>query len=315
MPLSTAYVTTDRPERYIKQLVSHLGHKADGELTGDGRGSIGLSDGDCVLRPAGDRLKMVAAAKDAEALGRVQDVITRHLQRFGDRDELSVVWSSPVAGDALQIVDPVAEDYLLANCTPADELLQELAAVTREATGDRAGMQITQDSGALLTLLVRMTGARRAIELGVFTGYSSLCIARALPEDGSLLACDVSEEWTSIARRFWERAGVAGRIDLKIGPALETLRALPAEPAFDIAFVDADKVNYPAYYEEIVPRLGSGGLIVLDNVFLGGRVFDPAFQEEHHQAMRRVNETIVQDDRVESVMLPLRDGVTLARKR
>ncbi|WP_241827777.1 O-methyltransferase [Actinopolymorpha singaporensis] len=149
----------------------------------------------------------------------------------------------------------------------------------------------------------------------MFTGYSSLCVARALPADGRLLACDVSEEWTSVAREYWQRAGVADRIDLRIGPALDTLRALPNEPAFDFAFVDADKDNYPAYYEEIVPRLTSGGLVVLDNVFRGGRTFDPAFRDEAVTAIRRVNELVRDDERVESVMLPVRDGVTLARKR
>ncbi|WP_246561056.1 O-methyltransferase [Kitasatospora kifunensis] len=215
----------------------------------------------------------------------------------------------------MEIVDPVAGDYLLTHCTPADELLQELVARTREATGGAAGMQIAHDEGAFLTMLVRLTGARRAVEVGVFTGYSSICIARGLPADGHLLACDVSEEWTDIAREYWERAGVAERIELKIGPALETLRALPEEPSIDLAFIDADKANYPAYYEELVQRLRPGGLLVLDNVFLGGRVLDPAYQEEHHLAMRRLNDLMARDERVESVMLPVRDGVTLARKR
>ncbi|MEU7895109.1 DUF2218 domain-containing protein [Nonomuraea sp. NPDC049152] len=315
MPTSTAHVATERPERYIKQLVAHMGHKATAELTIDGRGTITFRHGGCVLSPAGDHLRLIATAADVEALAGVQDVVTRHLLRFATREELRVEWTAPMRGDAMRIVDPVAEDYVLTHCTPADELLQELVATTRDATGDAAGMQISHDEGALLTMLVRMVGARRAIEVGVFTGYSSLCVARALPADGLLLACDVSEEWTSIALPYWRRAGVADRIDLRIGPALDTLRALPAEPAFDFAFIDADKANYPAYYEEIVPRLSRGGLIVLDNVFQGGRVFDPAFQGDNHVAMRRLNEMVVADDRVESVMLPVRDGVTLVRKR
>src|SRR5690606_20617104 len=126
---------------------------------------------------------------------------------------------------------------------------------------------------ALLGPLVKLAGTRRAIEVGVFTDYSSLCIARALPADGRLLACDVSEEWTSIARRYWERAGVADRIDVRIGPALDALRALPAEPAYEFAFIDADKGHYSAYYEEIVPRLRPGGLVVPHNAFRGGRTF------------------------------------------
>ncbi|NUW43394.1 class I SAM-dependent methyltransferase [Nonomuraea rhodomycinica] len=215
----------------------------------------------------------------------------------------------------MEIVPPAVQDYLLAHCTPADQVLTELAVATREETGRSAGMQVSPDEGALLEMLVRLAGARRAIEVGVFTGYSALCIARALPADGYLLACDVSTEWTGIGRPFWERAGVQDRIDLRIGPALDTLRALPEEPAFDFAFVDADKVNYPAYYEEIVPRLVPGGLLVLDNVFLGGTVLDPAVQEQDQLAMRRVNDALARDDRMDCVMLPVRDGVTLARKR
>jgi caffeoyl-CoA O-methyltransferase len=215
----------------------------------------------------------------------------------------------------MDIVNPAVNDYLLSHCTPADDLLRELAAETREAFPDSAGMQISHDEGELLTMLVRLVGARRAVEVGVFTGYSSICVARGLPEDGRLLACDVSDEWTSIARRYWDRAGVADRIDLRIAPAVETLRALPAEPVVDFAFIDADKVSYPLYYEELVVRLRPGGLIVLDNVLRGGRVLDPAFQDEADAAMRQMNETVVGDERVDSVMLPVRDGVTLARKR
>ncbi|MBG0832547.1 DUF2218 domain-containing protein [Planomonospora sp. ID67723] len=257
---------------------------------------------------------MTATAEDAEALAAVQDVVTRHLLRFAAQEELKVDWASAPSAPG-PVLDPAVGDYLLAHCTPADELLRELAAETHRATGDAARMQISHDEGAFLTMLVRMSGARRAVEVGVFTGYSSICIARGLGEEGHLLACDVSAEWTSVARRYWERAGLAGRIELRIAPAIETLRALPAEPHLDFAFVDADKTGYPAYYEELVPRLRPGGLIVLDNVFLGGRVFDPAFQDDDSVAMRRMNEIVVGDDRVESVMLPVRDGVTVARRR
>ncbi len=163
-------------------------------------------------------------------------------------------------------------------------------------------------------MLVRLTGARTAVEIGVFTGYSSLCIARGLPADGRLIACDVSEEWTSIARRYWERAGLADRIELHLAPAVDTLAGLPQEPFVDFAFIDADKVGYPAYYEALVPLLRPGGLIVLDNVLRGGRVVDPAAQDDADLAIRRINDTITADARMESVMLPLRDGVTLARK-
>jgi caffeoyl-CoA O-methyltransferase len=154
------------------------------------------------------------------------------------------------------------------------------------------------------------------VEIGTFTGYSSICIARGLSEGGRLLACDVSEEWTSIARAYWQKAGVADRIDLKIAPAVETLRALPADFVIDFAFIDADKESYPAYYDEIVTRLRPGGVIALDNVLRGGRVLDPAaFAEPQIAIMRALNARIAADDRVDAVMLPLRDGVTVVRKR
>ena len=215
----------------------------------------------------------------------------------------------------MDIVDPAVSDYLLTHCTPADDLLRELAAETRQADPGAAGMQVSHDEGQLLTMLTRLAGARRAVEVGVFTGYSSICIARGLPDDGHLLACDVSEKWTSIARRYWKRAGLEERIELRIAPALETLRSLPAEPVIDLAFIDADKGNYPHYYEELVVRLRPGGLIILDNVLRGGDVADPAVRDSGTVAMRRLNDLIAGDGRVESVMLPVRDGVTLARRR
>ena len=215
----------------------------------------------------------------------------------------------------MDIVNPAVSDYLLTHCSPADDLLRDLAAETRETLGDRAGMQVSADEGELLTLLTRLTGARRAVEVGVFTGYSSICIARGLPADGHLLACDVSEEWTSLARRYWKRAGLEDRIELRIAPALDTLRALPADPVLDLAFIDADKASYPLYYEELVTRLRPGGLVILDNVLFGGDVLDPAASGRSAAALRQLNDAIAADPRVESVMLPVRDGVTLARKR
>ncbi|WP_326598478.1 O-methyltransferase [Streptomyces sp. NBC_01803] len=214
----------------------------------------------------------------------------------------------------MDIVNPALSDYLLAHCTPADDVLRDLAAETRRALPDHLSMQITQDEGAFLTLLVRLTGARRAVEVGTFTGYSSICIARGLPADGRLLACDVSDEWTSVARRYWERAGVADRIDLRLAPAAETLRALPSGETVDFAFIDADKTGYPVYYEELVTRLRPGGLIVLDNMLRAGRVVDPAAQDPADIAIREMSDIIAADKRVESVLLPLRDGVTLVRK-
>ncbi|MBA0053800.1 SAM-dependent methyltransferase [Streptomyces sp. AJS327] len=214
----------------------------------------------------------------------------------------------------MDIVNPDLDEYLLAHCTQPDDLLRELAAETqREVPGTE--MQISHDEGELLAMLVRLTGARYAVEVGVFTGYSSLCVARALPTGGRLLACDVSEEWTTIARRYWDRAGVSDRIDLRIAPAVDTLRALPGDPAIDFAFIDADKTGYPDYYEELVPRVRPGGLLVLDNVLRRGDVVDPEARDESVTAIRRTNDLIVADERVESVMLPVRDGVTLVRKR
>ncbi|WP_406087240.1 DUF2218 domain-containing protein [Streptomyces virginiae] len=315
MPLATARVATTRPARYVKQLVSHMGHKVTTSLTPEGRGVIRLTAGTCSLTPTPDQLVLTATAVDAESLAQVQDVITRHLVRFATQEELAVEWSAAIDGGDLEPTHPVIGEYLLSHHTPADEILGELAMATREATAGAAHMQISSDEGALLTMLTRLTGARFAVEVGVFTGYSALCIARGLADGGRLLACDVSEEWTAIGPPYWERAGVADRIDLRIAPALETLRALDAEPVIDIAFIDADKHNYPLYYEEIVRRLRPGGLVVLDNVFLGGRVLDPTYQEEPHLAMRQLNDLITVDERVESVMLPVRDGLTIARRR
>jgi caffeoyl-CoA O-methyltransferase len=211
------------------------------------------------------------------------------------------------------MLSPEINAYLLGHCTPADDILRDLAAETRAAFPEQAGMQVSHDEGELLTLLVRLSGARRAIEVGVFTGYSGLCIARGLPADGHLLACDVSTEFTALAQRYWQRAGVAGRIELRIAPAIETLAALPAGEAFDFAFIDADKTGYSGYYRELVPRMRPGGLLVLDNVLRDGRVLAPTRPAD--VAIREVNDEIVADPRVESVMLPVRDGVTLVRKR
>ncbi|MET3424697.1 caffeoyl-CoA O-methyltransferase [Actinoplanes tereljensis] len=205
------------------------------------------------------------------------------------------------------------DSYLQAHCTPADDILRDLAAETTALFPDAAGMQVSADEGRLLTMLVQLTGAAYAVEVGVFTGYSALCIARGLTGGGRLLACDVSEEWTALACKYWQRAGVDERIDLRIAPAIETLQALPADPVIDFAFLDADKVGYPQYYEALVPRLRPGGLLVIDNVLQDGHVLNP--ERPGHFAVVELNETVVHDDRVESVMLAVRDGVTLIRKR
>jgi caffeoyl-CoA O-methyltransferase len=211
-------------------------------------------------------------------------------------------------------LSPEIHAYLVAHGTPPDALQRELIAETK-ALGGISLMQIAPEQGAFLTLITRLLGARRAIEVGTFTGYSSLCIARGLPRDGQLLCCDVSEEWTSIAKRFWERAGVADRIELRIGPAARTLRSLPKDPVLDLAFIDADKGGYAVYYEEILERLRPGGLILVDNVLWMGKVVDPTDADEATEHIRRFNEQVAEDERVDRVMLPIADGLTLARKR
>jgi len=209
---------------------------------------------------------------------------------------------------------PDIHRYLLAHGTPPDPVLRDLAEETARL-GPIAMMQIAPEQGAFMSLLARAIGAKRVVEVGTFTGYSALCIARGLPDDGHLLACDVSEEWTAIARRHWERAGVAKRIELRLGPALETLRALPVEPRFDMGFIDADKPSYPGYYEEILKRLRPGGLILVDNVLWFGRVADPSADDPQTVAIRAFNDQVAADPRVDCVMLPISDGLTLLRKR
>jgi caffeoyl-CoA O-methyltransferase len=212
------------------------------------------------------------------------------------------------------LLSPEIHAYLVEHGTPPDGVLKELAVETQRV-GPLAMMQVAPEQGALLTLLTKLTGARRAIEVGTFTGYSSLCIARGLPADGKLLCCDVSEEWTGIAKRFWAKAGVADQIELVIAPAAETLRALPEREEWDLAFIDADKPGYPVYYAEILKRLRPGGLILADNVLWMGRVADPAADDAQTQAIRAFNDLVAKDDRVEPVMIPVSDGLTLIRKR
>jgi caffeoyl-CoA O-methyltransferase len=209
---------------------------------------------------------------------------------------------------------PELHRYLVDHGTPPDALQSELIEETAKL-GGIAMMQIAPEQGAFMTMLTRLIGVRRAIEVGTFTGYSALCIARGLQPGGRLLCCDVSEEWTSIGRRFWERDGIADRIELRLGPALDTLQSLPVEPAFDLAFIDADKQNYPNYYEQVLTRLRPNGVILVDNVLWGGRVTDPEAEDADTKAIRAFNDRVASDDRVDTVMLPLGDGLTLARKR
>ena len=210
---------------------------------------------------------------------------------------------------------PELHDYVVRNGAREDAAL----AAVRESTaalGDVAVMQISPDQGALMTMLTRLTGTSRAIELGTFTGYSAICIARGLAPGGRLTACELEPERADAARANFEAAGVADRIDIAVGPASETLERLTASDAgaYDFAFVDADKTGYPGYYESCLTLLRPGGLIVLDNVLRGGTVLDPA-PDEGGRVIAELNERIAADDRVDVAMLTVADGITLARKR
>jgi caffeoyl-CoA O-methyltransferase len=207
-------------------------------------------------------------------------------------------------------------DYLLEASLREPPLLKRLREET--AALPEARMQISPEQGQFMQLLARLMGARRCIEVGVFTGYSSLAMALALPADGHILACDVSEAFTSMARRYWKEAGVAGKIELVLAPANATLDArLKAGGAgtYDLAFIDADKANYGAYYERILKLLRPGGLVLVDNVLWSGRVLDPADRSEDTVAIRAFNELLHHDERIDLSMLPVGDGLTLARKR
>ncbi len=193
-------------------------------------------------------------------------------------------------------------------------MMRELRAETA-ALGDPSSMQIGEDQGQLLTMLARLVGARRAVEVGTFTGYSSLCIARGLVDGGSLLCCDVSKEWTAIGERAWAAAGLDQRIVLRIGPALDTLRSLPEDDLFDLAFIYADKPSYVAYWNELVPRVRPGGLLLAYNVLWSGQVTDPDDQGGNTEALRAFNDVVAADDRVEAVVLTAFDGLTIARRR
>jgi predicted O-methyltransferase YrrM len=206
--------------------------------------------------------------------------------------------------------------YLLRVGVDEPPLLARLRAET--ARHPRAQMQIAPEQGALLALLVELIDARRCLEIGTFTGYSSLAVALAMAPDGRLVCCDVSDEYTSVARRYWAEAGVAERVDLRLGPAVDSLDRLLAEGAagtFDLAFIDADKGGYPAYWERCLELVRLGGVIAIDNVLWSGRVADPGDTSDDTRAMRRLNELVAADDRVRHVMLPVADGMTIAVRR
>ena len=204
--------------------------------------------------------------------------------------------------------------YLVAHGTPPDDVQRDLIASTA-ALGGISMMQISPEQGAFMTMLTQLVNVNFAVEVGTFTGYSALCIARGLAPGGRLLCCDVSEEWTAIARPAWERAGVADRIDLRIAPAIETLMAIPSDVVIDLAFVDADKPMYAEYYEAILDRMQTGGLILVDNVLWSGTVIDATVQDDNTVAIRAFNEMVASDRRVDTVMIPLGDGLTMLRKR
>jgi predicted O-methyltransferase YrrM len=219
-----------------------------------------------------------------------------------------------MARRSLELDDRLYE-YLVQFGTRESELLKDLRTETAKMPG--AGMQIGPEQGAFMGLLVELIGAKRALEIGTFTGYSSLCIAGAMPADGKLICCDVSEEYTKVARDYWRRAGLESKIELRLGPAVATLDALidaDVEP-FDFAFIDADKTNYGNYYDRAMKLVRPGGLIAIDNVLWGGDVAKPEANDDDTKAIRAVNETVRNDERVTLALAPIGDGLTLARKR
>jgi caffeoyl-CoA O-methyltransferase len=207
--------------------------------------------------------------------------------------------------------------YVVDHGARQDDVLRRVQEETA-AMGDIARMQIAPDQGAFMTLLCRIVGASEAIELGTFTGYSAICIARGLAPGGRLVACELSEEYAGIASRNLEAAGVGDRVEIRIGPAIETLRAMPERELFDLAFIDADKESYPDYYEEVLPRMRTGGVVLIDNVLAGGYVASGNPERgvtERIEAIRRTNDLVAADDRVDCAMIAIADGLMIARKR
>ena len=211
-------------------------------------------------------------------------------------------------------LDEAVLTYIEAHSSPPDAVQRDLIAAT-EALGDAARMQIGAVQGSFMTMLVRLLRPSLAVEVGTFTGYSALAVAKGLPPDGRLLCCDVSVEWTDVARSYWERAGVADRIELRVAPALETLRALPPEPEVGFAFIDADKASYIDYYEALLPRLTPRGVILVDNVLWGGGVADPDQDDDTTESLRAFNAHAAADPRSRTAMLPVGDGLTVITLR
>ena len=202
--------------------------------------------------------------------------------------------------------------YMLEHSTPPDPVMADLIEETLKALPDDASMQVAPEQAAFLRILTSAMGVRRAVEVGTFTGLSSLSIARGLADGGRLICFDISDEFTSIARRYWERAGVDDRIELRIGPAADRISELPGEPHLDLAFIDADKGGYPTYWNELVPRVRQGGLLLVDNTLWSGRVIDP--QRDRDREIVAFNDLARSDPRVELVVLQIADGLTMARK-
>jgi caffeoyl-CoA O-methyltransferase len=211
------------------------------------------------------------------------------------------------------LLDEVTSSYVLEHSVPFDDVLTRLTARTQEL-GPWSGMQIAPDQAAFLTMLTRFGRVTNAVEVGTFTGTSALCIARGLQPGGRLLCCDISEEWTAIARDAWSEAGVEQSIDLTIAPGIETLSSLPTGPTIDLAFIDADKPGYLDYYEELVPRLRPGGWIIADNTLWSGKVVDASVTDDDTVALRAYNDRASSDDRVATVLLALADGLTVSQK-
>ncbi len=214
------------------------------------------------------------------------------------------------------ILTPKIYDYYQRNTVRIHPIMEALRMETQQM--QEGGMQICPEQAAFLQLLIKMLGARKTLEVGTFTGYSALAVALALPEDGKVIACDINDEWTNIARRYWQEAGVTQKIDLRLAPALTSLQQLSEngeQGTFDFAFIDADKANYPHYYEAILPLMRVGGVIAIDNVLWYGRVADAADVSESTTVIRNLNRFIHQDQRVDMCMLPIGDGLTLAYKR
>ena len=220
-----------------------------------------------------------------------------------------------MSSTTLQLNEKV-HDYLLGHSLRESPACQQLRKETKPMK--MGMMQVSPEQGQFMAFLVELTGTRKAVEVGTFTGYSALCVAQALPEEGKLVCCDVSEEWTGVGKKYWEKAGVSDRIDLRIGPAVDTLKVIRdagEEGTFDFGFIDADKTNYQSYYEHVLALLRAGGLLLIDNVLWGGSVANPDKTDEDTEAIRTLNDFLHRDDRVSLSMLPVGDGLTLALKR